>query len=323
MVIFWCWSQNHKGIIDKGQAIYVKRSEKGERKMKKGQNIKSSMVQWHSNTAIKEVTDSMEKRPSIKSMIGLGLLAVAAVFLAMLLTEAPAQGAVNCTNDLDCDGFTDTEENNGITLNDGTPFPSCVGTSLDRALCLDPNTPDLFVILISAIPSNLPANPLEYVSRPQAEGGLGIAAHVITSAQAGPGREITSAQKAVRITENPDNSVGGILGVSNYGTPNGLDLATIYPLRIINHVTAVYADVGKVPPAGLTDIYIAHTLAHEISHMLALAVDYNKRFGGNHFKTGSGVVMDQSVKYTIKGSKVTFYVGTSYADQSKQGVVLK
>jgi hypothetical protein len=146
---------------------------------------------------------------------------------------------------------------------------------------------------------------------------------VITSAQAGPGREITSAQKAVRITENPDNSVGGILGVSNYGTPNGLDLATIYPLRIINHVTAVYADVGKVPPAGLTDIYIAHTLAHEISHMLALAVDYNKRFGGNHFKTGSGVVMDQSVKYTIKGSKVTFYVGTSYADQSKQGVVLK
>lgn len=283
------------------------------------------MVPWHPNTATKEVTDSMEKRRSIKSikpMLGPGLLAVAALFLAMLLIEAPAQGAVNCTNDLDCDGLTNTEEENGITLADNSTFPSCAGSGLDRSLCLDPNTPDLFVILISAIPSNLPANPLEYVSRPQAVGGLGIAAHIITSAQAGSGREITSAQKAVRITENPDPA-GGVLGIANYGTPNGLDRATVYPLRIINHVNSVYAEVGKVPPAGLTDTYIKHTLAHEISHMLALAVDYNKRFGGYHFKTGSGVVLDQSVKYTKKGSKVTFYVGTVYADQSMQGLRLK
>ncbi|MHC4277981.1 MAG: hypothetical protein ACYSTI_11775 [Planctomycetota bacterium] len=291
--------------------------------MKKGQNIKSSMVQWHSNTAIKEVTDSMEKRPSIKSMIGLGLLAVAAVFLAMLLTEAPAQGAVNCTNDLDCDGLTDTEETNGIALNGGT-FPSCVGTSLDRLDCVDPNTPDLFVILLRQASTNIPADPLVFVHRPQAEGGLGIATHEITLAQAGvdPGkpRSVTLNQNAVQVTESLNTS-GEILGVANYGTPNGLDRATVYTQRIINHVTSVYG--GATPPDGLIDTYILHTIAHEIAHMLTLTGDYNKRFGGYHFKTGSGVVLDQSVKYTVKGNKVTFYIGTVYSDQSKAGATLK
>ena len=42
-------------------------------------------------------------------------------------------------------------------------------------------------------------------------------------------------------------------------------------------------------------------------HVAALTALYDSRFGGNHYATGSGVVMDQSVVYNSKRKTFTIY----------------
>ena len=247
----------------------------------------------------------MKKRQRIKTKVGLALLLVAALALAIVPIRAWAQDT-----DTDGDGFTDDQESTDIRLMDGT------------LISTDPNTPDLFVILVPASPSNLPANPLEFVSKPPAEGGLGVTTHEITAAQAGPDRTVSldSPQKAVRITEDL-HPEGIILGYASQGTPNDMDDAIIFTEHIKSYVESVY-DPAAVP-AGLIDTYIRHTIAHEIGHMTRLSVDYNRRFNGYHYKAGSEVIMEQAVKYTDKKGVITFYISTEYAEPSIQGVVLK
>src|SRR5438034_2556633 len=204
----------------------------------------------------------MKKRQCIRLRVGLRFMAAAALMLALPLSQARAQ--VDCATvtagsptDSDRDGFTDYQECNGIDLDLGTAparhFPSCVGVTLNRADCLDPNTKDLFVILAPATPTSLiPADPLRYVSPPQSTGGLSIATHILTPDQAGSDRRVTSAspQLAVRCTEDL-NPTGDIVGISNYGI--GLDASVVFTQRITNFVNSVYASVGKTPPAGLID----------------------------------------------------------------------
>ena len=265
----------------------------------------------------------MKKRQCRRLRVGLRFMAAAALMLALPLTQARAQ--VNCATvtagsptDSDRDGFTDYQECNGIDLDLGTAparhFPTCVGTTLSRDQCLDPNTKDLFVILVPATPSLIPSDPLKFVSAPQSGGGLGIATHMLTPDQAGSDRRVTSAspQPAMRCTENLDPT-GNILGISNYGM--ALDASVVFTKRITNFVNSVYASVGQTPPAGLLDDYTRHTFAHEIGHTIALTATYDSRYGGYHYKSGTIVVMEQAVKYTVKGSKVTFYVSTAFATQ--------
>lgn len=268
----------------------------------------------------------MKKRQRIKTKVGLVFLTVAALTLGMVPALAMAQ-------DSDSDGFTDLQEIEGIVLHNGDVVPG-LDSQLPREQRLDPTTPDLFVILVSAedldptVSSNLPANPLEFINKPQAEGGLGIVTHEIPYAVADPKRYVTPTQKAVRITEKLDPE-GIILGYANQGTPNGLDEAIIYTERIKNHIYSTCADAGTcIDSAGntgqnLIDTYIKHTIAHEIGHMTRLAVDYNRRFGGYHYKSGSKVIMEQAVVYTDKKGKVTFYISTEYAEPSQEGLLLK
>jgi hypothetical protein len=248
--------------------------------------------------------------------------------------------------DTDGDGFYDQEELLGIllppgltiTLPDGTTtnlLPPCGDSPADRSFCVDPTTKDLFVILVRATPSHLPQNPLEFVSRPTQEGGLGITVHELISTPdpsgEDPGRSISPNQKAVRVTEDLDTN-GEVLGIANYGTPNQLDYAMVYTQRIINHIDSVCegattqcADASGISRPALYDLYIKHTIAHEIGHMLALTTDYNERFGGHHYASGSRIIMEQSVKYTSKqgGRNVTFYISTEYADPADiQGAAL-
>jgi hypothetical protein len=269
----------------------------------------------------------MKKRQKINVKIGLKFLMVAAFVLAVISTQAWAQ--VDCAAspsnvaDHDGDGFTDLQEctDGGITLFSGVVVPT------------DPMVPDLFVILVPANPSNFPPNPLQFVSDPINAGGLGIVTHEIPFAQANPDRFVSpeSQQKAVRITENL-HPEGIILGYANQGTPNDLDAAIIYTEHIKSHVETVCAEgtvycrdsaTGASGPAAIIPIYIKHTIAHEIGHMTDLAVDYNRRFGGYHYKAGSEVVMEQAVKYTSKKGKVTFYISTEYAEPSQLGVQLQ
>ena len=274
----------------------------------------------------------MKKRQCIRLRVGLRFMAVAALMLALPLTQARAQ--VNCATvtagsptDSDRDGFTDYQECNGIDLDLGTAparhFPTCVGTTLSRDQCLDPNTKDLFVILAPATPSLIPSDPppLKFVSNPQSGGGLGIATHVLTPDQAGSDRRVTSAspQPAVRCTEDL-NPTGNILGIANYGM--GLDACVVFTQRATNFVNSVYASVGKTPPAGLIDDYIRHIFAHEVGHTISLAATYDSRYGGYHYKSGTDVVMEQSVQYTVKKGNVTFFVSTAFAAPDPSAVKL-
>jgi hypothetical protein len=231
--------------------------------------------------------------------------------------------------DSDGDGFKDAEECNGIP----------VYHSADLVF-LNPNKQDLFVILVYAtdlgLPkTNIPANPLEFVSNPIATGGLEFTTHLIPFDLSNPDRFVSSdpsiTQKAVRITEDLDAN-GIVLGVANQGTPNGLDEASIFTERIKNHVQSTCAEADSAANCtdkatgfsgqDLIDLYIRHTIAHEIGHMTMLAVDYTRRFGGFHYKAGSEVILEQAVKYTSKKGKVTFYISTKYAAPSQLGVQL-
>jgi hypothetical protein len=284
----------------------------------------------------------MKKRQTTNKRYGLALLAIVAVFLVIFPCQAGAQtddqicaavGAADSGADYDNDGFTDFQECNGIALFDGTQFPGSNNSGADRSLRLGPADKDLFVILVRAANTLIPMDdPLEFVSAPPDQGGLGIITHLITESQADD-RTVSPPwpQKAVRITEDPDPE-GIILGYANQGTPNGLDEAIIYTRHIEKHVEEVCAE-GYVycrnsapfadSPDTIIPIYIKHTIAHEIGHMTMLAVDYNRRFGGYHYKAGSEVVLEQAVKYTSKKGKVTFYISTEYAEPSQQGVQLQ
>jgi len=252
-------------------------------------------------------------------------MAVILMGLDMLLSQVPAQAAVDCANassttDTDKDGFTDYQECNGIALTGGGTFPgkNTPNRLTDRSQYLDPDTRDLFVILVPATPSSLPANPLEFVSKPVNQGGLGLNVHVITPEQA-PNRvvSLSSTQKAVRVTESLDVSNPNLLGISKPGTPNGLDLATVYTQRIKNSFTSI---LGTSPSQDLIDLHIKHTIAHEIGHMVGpLAPTGSSSYGGYHYKSGTNVIMDQSVYY--KGT--TFYIGTTYTSKDQTKTKLK
>src|SRR5439155_11556423 len=122
---------------------------------------------------------------------------------------------VNCaiastTLDFDNDGFTDAQECAGITLFDKTPFPGVV-SGQPRAGRLDPNTKDVFVILVRATPTSLiPTTvPYQFISASQSAGGLGLFVHEISKTQAAADRTVTGvlgSQKAARLTESLDTN---------------------------------------------------------------------------------------------------------------------
>jgi hypothetical protein len=44
------------------------------------------------------------------------------------------------------------------------------------------------------------------------------------------------------------------------------------------------------------------------------------RFGGHHYKTGSGCVLDQASTYSTKGGRVTFAAPTTYCGPDQSAV---
>lgn len=270
----------------------------------------------------------MKKRQIINLKVILMLVAVVALALAILSSHAQAQVACPGTaTDSDGDGFTDAQECAGITLNLGTAaavtFPVCASglASNDpaRALCVDPNSKDLFVILVRATPSLIPSDPLKFISAPQAAGGLGIATHEISPNQAASDRKLVFglSARAVKITESL-NTDGTGLGESNQGML--LDDATVFTQRIVNLVNSVCAGTTECKDnatsftgQALIDHFIRNTTAHEgCGHPCDVAADYNARFGGNHYKAGTIVVMEQHVTYKKAGANVTWYISTTY-----------
>jgi hypothetical protein len=182
-----------------------------------------------------------------------------------------------------------------------------------------------------------------FVSNLVSQGGLGITVHPLLPAQVVSGtlRQVTSSslQEAVMVTESLDTGSTNPLGFSNTGTPDGLDLSTIYTGRIITFIKSAcgsaYGTSNCVDSSGvydntatgnlaLTQKYIMHTIDHEVGHVLGpLAPVYNANYGGYHYKSGTNVIMDQSIYYTSKGGKVTFHIGTTYTSADQSGAKLE
>jgi len=247
-------------------------------------------------------------------MGGITLFLVAVV--ALLPTPARAQCPTTAvTPDSDGDGFSDPEEACGIALLDGS------------GVSMNPNTKDLFIIVVPATPSFLPtdpAGPAEFISNPQDQGGLGIITHLIDAAQVGTNRLVGLTQKAVSVTESPSTN-GDVAGECPWGTANDLlAFCVVYTKKIEEYVTSVYAAQGQTAPSDVINNYKKHTFAHETMHGAArLTRDSNSRFGGHHYKSGSNAIHDQSVIYTVKGGVVRFIIGTSFTDADKGDATLK
>lgn len=267
-------------------------------------------------------------------LFGPGMAEVRAITPEELCAAAQLYG-----EDTDGDGFTDFDECNGFEYPEraAIPFPGYYAflndPSMPRSAYLDPSIPDLFFILIrDPVNSLIPADPLEYVSH------LGIALHEVdpeTVAVRAMAESNTTYpdgtykwQNAVRIAENL--SISGCpsddeLGEAYWGTPNGWDEAAVYTERIRCHVTDVCgggpcrdaSGIEGTPPeyTELVDYSIKHTIAHELGHMVKLAADDNRRFGGHHYKGGTYVLLEQFVSYTDRKGEVTFYISTQYADR--------
>ena len=207
-------------------------------------------------------------------------------------TFACSQAAVNLDGDLD--GFVDTDECaglGGITI--------CNGTTT-RANCIDPNGRDVFVLLVpAATASNIPADPLSLIN--QAVGGLNVAAHPVSANHVGTGRILiapNSTQKVIRVTESKLTG-SGILGVCEWGTPNGLDDCIVYTER----AKAVAASMGLVA----TDV-IKWVINHEVGHALNLTAFEDPTIG-HHEPAGSGFVM-MSAMTKKSGAPRTFSEGS-------------
>jgi len=273
---------------------------------------------------------TMKDRKTMKSgmmwLLLSTLLAIAMVF-AQTSTLAQVACPTSSTYDSDGDGFTDKEECDGIWLADNSHFTS-----------LDPNKKDLFLILIPASPTNFPPDALQFVYT------LPINIHLIQPGQATSNADYTLdrivssnstlKQKAVRITESLQYDAAQPnlpLGTSGEGTPNGRDSATVFTERIKNLVSSVYGYYNQTVQDDI-DKYVKHVIAHEFGHMVRPLAPVSQadyvNFGGYHYKSGTtvsktNVILDQYVKYTVKGGNVIFYIGTIYTPADIAGVTLR
>jgi hypothetical protein len=265
------------------------------------------------------------KQSSRSSWLYAILIAAAVMGMSLLLSQVPAQAAVSCLTvsstsrtDTDGDGFTDYNECNGITLKDNTKIYT------------DPNIKDLFVILVRKTPTLIPpqsGNPMywfEFVSNPvgQSTGqfGLGLAVHEIAMTQAQSDRTVCSTcqipangqrrQKAVKVSESLDQSADNTFGyTTSCGTPNGPDLTTVYTKKIQNLLFSIN-ELDQL------DLYIKHTIAHEIGHMVGPLAPVS----GYHYESADNdLIMDQSVYQ--EGNFV--FIGTQYTTGDQAGVRLK
>lgn len=243
---------------------------------------------------------------------------------AIALGAASASAQTVCPTpgtDADNDGFDDALECAGIPVVSGTRFTT------------DGATKDVFVIvalasnsLIQQVFGTTPFNPFNQAS--YAGSGvnvafngltsLGVNVHMLSDADiaATVDRVVdasgVSLQKAIRIGESTDTN-GTILGNCQWGTPDGLDGCVVYSQRIKNFIDGTCPGNTDAERALMFKAYVTESFLHEVGHSMGgLAPTYNSRTGGYHYKSGSGFLMEQSVTYSNKTGKCTWYISSSW-----------
>lgn len=292
----------------------------------------------------------MKRRRNIRSKVIMGLIAMAALVVSMLLVQAQAA-------DTDLDGINDDEEmiNFHFCKDSNLTYPVC--TQGSNSTCLDKATKDLFYVLMpdpnnpstTLIPADLDV--MEFISKAAAtrtSGGLAITTHKIDSTKIGCtlsdtvtycdrcviSRPNMSYQFAMRITESLDVSDPNTLGQGTRGLVG--DDATTYTQRIWNNIDSIckinttYAcvDADGVTKGidGLFKKWLKHDVAHETGHALKLTKDSNSSYGGYHYAPGSDLVMEQQVTYKVNDSKKTitfYYISDKFSDADRTNMSLK
>lgn len=251
----------------------------------------------------------------------------------------PCAGGGSAIFDCDRDGYTDAEECNGLSTSAGASidFPSCRVNPSAAPACLDPAVSDLFVRLEKATNSAYTelgisdAAAFAFITQPVSAGGLAMRVHVLPAGSVLPSapqpNAITPRMAALLVREVrgtpsacPITSPLGLINGSS--SVNGAALAQVFTQRIIDHVGCVYASAGQSTTSAAATAHkirmIQHTTAHEATHANRLAPASVDRYGGHHYKTGSGCVMDQASTYSTKGGKVSFSIPAVFCgpDQS-------
>ena len=279
----------------------------------------------------------MTRRRLLGALAGLALGAFApAAGGWAACTADPCAGGGSASFDCDRDGLTDLEECNGLIIG-GTLYPRC-GTGE----CLEPRVSDLFVRLEKATNSAYTelaisdAAAFAFITQPLANGGLGMRVHVVPASMVLPStpqpNAITPRMSALVVREvrgTPisipsqcpvTSALGAINGITSVG---GAGVAQIFTQRILDHVGCVYASNNQSPTsaAAIADKIkmIQHTTSHEATHANRLAPESVDRFGGHHYQTGSGCVMDQASTYTTRGG-VRFATPTAYCGPDQSAV---
>jgi len=200
----------------------------------------------------------MEKEQSKMVAWILALLVLGAFALTFQLDTIVA-----IAQDADSDGFTDSVENNGITLTEtGMSMPTTQGTfetfvpkcGSPRQYCVDPAAQDLFVIIQRATgcpastscgdpcgpllfgSSDIPMppdyanyyNPLAWVP------GIGLTTHELI--QTSGTSQAVDGWWAVKVVENLD-PCSSYMGLATFGVPKSPGgVATVYPEKIMNWI---------------------------------------------------------------------------------------
>lgn len=291
-------------------------------------------------------------------LVATALLAAAVLLTTVLLPTAVRAACPGTGDDTDCDGFTNVQETagipvpvgftfadrNGVPLSANALIPACPVANTpypDRNFCLDPATADTFVILSRAANGSLiPANPWNFVNLPKTNGGLGIAVHELKPVDPQSlANNVTPTQKAVYITESlsPKNTATGDtqVGKANHTTPNlNNAYGTVWTQRIdvevLSYCTSAVPEAnckdigGTSGKANIRALYIQHTLAHEMAHMLYLTTVEIAKYAGWHYQAGSGYVLDQNISPpTSRGGVVTFKITKNYTAADQTNAALK
>jgi hypothetical protein len=254
--------------------------------------------------------------------------------------------------DSDKDGFPDSRETAGITLPTGLKLaanglnylPPC-GPNSDRKLCVDPNTPDVFVIITRATPSNLASwpysttdpDPLTILRTFTNSSGDSVVPHELVETGKPTDRLIADGQHAIRVTELLDTDLGGLGFSPTGGTPNteGGGDVVLYTERIKKEVDRLCSKANICDRNGCVthdvnicqdetgDVkvnvnngeslvplyyeYMQNVLAHESGHDTLLAPPDSVGVSLYHWNPNTGWVMEQSIgsKGTLKGGIVT------------------
>jgi hypothetical protein len=265
----------------------------------------------------------MKTKQYFKAPWGLGVMVLATISFAFFPGQIWAL-------DIDRDGLEDALESTGFTLSSGfelwdTAEIDVPGSSSPNGL--NPDIPDLFVIVRLATPSNFDPLRIEeyfaFATAPVADGGLGFKVWVLReTAGTPPGdRQFSpAAQKAPLLIEDLDTS-GFIQGVAQYASimTENKGIARVYSQRVFDSIDTTCAGADTcIDASGGSELKFKHlqwVVIHEVMHVIFSLDNSLRRVEGHHLTRGEYVMMP-AVVITDKRGEVTYHIPGAFSSSA-------